>query len=100
MAAAGVAGGILLMLDKRVVSRLVTEGGIMWWLVPSRMWWMDMSGPSQGCMVLMVIGIDGCYGMNWWGYCASGICRSVLGVISMSLGSLVRGLEGDATVQL
>jgi hypothetical protein len=68
--------------------------GNMWRLVPSRMWLIALSGPSQGCMVPTVIVIDGCYGMNWWGYCVGGICLSVLGVISMPLGSLVRGLEG------
>ena len=51
-------------------------------------------------MVLTVIVINGCYRMNWRGYCVGGICLGVLGLISTPLGSLVRDLEEGASVQL
>jgi hypothetical protein len=100
VAASGVAGGILLMWDKRVVSRLDTKVGdyVAAWsfknVVDGFEWaFAGVYCPNGDCD-RRLLWDELTRLLCWWDL------PRCIEVISMPLGSLVKGLEGDALVQL
>lgn len=60
------------------------------WLFPSGTLLIIPPRPLQVFMALILIGIEGFYGMNWLACIVVGTCLGVFEVILMSLDSLVK----------
>jgi membrane-associated phospholipid phosphatase len=81
------------MWDRRVVEKLMSVWGSLLLHVHSKMLKIISPGLLRVFMALILMGIEGFFGMNWLVCLVGGTCLGALGVILTSLVSLVRDRE-------
>jgi hypothetical protein len=91
VASRGALDGILLMWDRRVVTKIEVCVGEFVQLVILRMWRTSLFGRLRGYMVRTLIILDIFFGRSWLVLSVGGMFHGVLEVTLMSLIFLVKG---------